>query len=264
MLFLIPPSETKAAGGRGLSIAQVALTFGGLNSARERVYGALVSLCADESAAAKALGLSATQLGASANNLAVQDAPVMPAIDRYEGTLYDAIHDRGLKGTPTADNRLGAAARARAKEIVLIQSSLFGLIPATDLIPDYRLSAGTRLPALRESGETMVWIWSAAHEPIWRRLAAGPIIDRRSKAYAELAPVPADLDCYELDVDLEKADGTRERMNHFNKKAKGQLLNAVLTAANAPETLAELADLALLKGLRLEVDGRRLTLVTFE
>lgn len=264
MLFLIPPSETKAQGGLALSIAQVALTFGGLNTARERVFAALSELCADAEAAAKALGLSSKQVGAIATNLAVQDAPIMPAIDRYDGTLYDAIHDRGLKGTPTAENRLSAAAKARAKEIVLIQSSLFGLIPATDLIPEYRLSAGTRLPALREAGETLASVWSAAHAPIWRRLASGPIIDMRSKAYAELAPVPADLDCYELDVNLEKADGTRERMNHFNKKAKGQLLNAVLTAAKAPETIGDLTDLALLKGLRLEVQGHRLTLVTFE
>lgn len=264
MLFLIPPSETKAVGGLGLSIAQVALTFGGLNPARERVYAALVELCADESAAAKALGLSAKQLGAIAVNLSVQDAPIMPAIDRYDGTLYDAIHDRGLKGTPTAENRLSADARARAKELVLIQSSLFGLIPATDLIPDYRLSAGTRLPVLREAGETLASVWSAAHKPIWRRLAAGPIIDMRSKAYAELAPVPADIESYELNVDLQKLNGTRERLNHFNKKAKGQLINAVLTAEIAPVTIEDLALAAYSKGLRLEVEGQRLTLVTFE
>mgnify|MGYP000523485571 CR=1 FL=1 len=37
MLFLLPPSETKRSGGGALSIDQVALTFGGLNKAREAV-----------------------------------------------------------------------------------------------------------------------------------------------------------------------------------------------------------------------------------
>jgi cytoplasmic iron level regulating protein YaaA (DUF328/UPF0246 family) len=263
VLFLIPPSETKAKGGGALSISQVALTFGGLNPARDLVYSALHDLCLNSVAAAKVLGLSAKQLGEIQANLDVQDAPVMRALDRYQGTLFDGIHNRGLKGTPTEHNQLPAMAVARAKQNVFIQSSLFGLIPATDLIPDYRLSAGTRLPALRERSLTLAKVWAEAHLPIWRRLVGSPIIDMRSKAYAELAPIPSDLESYALEVELEKPDGSRERLNHFNKKAKGQLLNAVLTAVDEPRTLDDLAACAESKGMRLEVVGNQLTLVTF-
>ncbi|MDE2386592.1 MAG: peroxide stress protein YaaA [Actinomycetales bacterium] len=258
MLFLLPPSETKALGGSAMSIQQVALTFGGLNAARDAVYGALESLCRNTERAAKVLKLGAKQLGEIEKNLSVQTAPVMPALLRYTGTLYDAIHDRGLKGSGTENNSLSRDAIARAKELVLVQSSLFGLIPATDLIPEYRLSATTNLP-----GISLKKTWSAAHEPIWARLAQGPIIDMRSKQYAELAPIPDSIEHFELDVVLQQPDESRTQLNHFNKKAKGQLINAILTAAKAPETIAELQACAKAKGMCLECEGHSLTLVTF-
>ena len=259
MLFLLPPSETKTQGGVGLSISQVALTFGGLNPARELVYSKLRELCEGDSArAAKTLKLSVRQLDDLERNLQLENAPIMPALLRYTGTLYDAIHDRGLKGSGAEDNVLPADAIRRAKEIVLIQSSLFGLIPATDLIPYYRLSATTTLLGL-----SLKKVWSEAHEPIWKRLEQGPIIDMRSKQYAQLAPIPDSLEHYELDVVLESADGNREQLNHFNKKAKGMLINAVLTAEIAPQTIPDLAKCAKSKGMRLERSGHQLTLVTF-
>lgn len=260
MLFLLPPSETKTVGGKPLSISQVALTFGSLNAARDSVYAALQSLCIGDSVvAAKVLGLGAKQLAEIHVNLDVQDAPIMPAIQRYSGTLYDAVHGRGLKGSPTENNSLSPLQLARAKEIVFIQSSLFGLIPATDLIPNYRLSGSTSLPGISLKRE-----WAKAHESVWPRLT-GPIVDLRSKTYAELAPIPDSLEHYWLDVEQELVDGTRVRLNHFNKKAKGQLINAVLSAETAPASLSDLAACAESIGLRLERQSENdLKLVTFE
>lgn len=257
MLFLLPPSETKSSGGSAMSIQQVALTFGGLNPARDAVYQALTELCGDEAKAAKALKLGPKQLGEIAKNLAVQTSPIMPALLRYTGTLYDAIHGRGLKGSGTENNVLNAAALDRAKQIVLVQSSLFGLIPATDLIPEYRLSSTTSLPGL-----SLKKTWSAAHQPIWSRLAQGPLIDLRSKQYAELAPIPDSIEHFTLDVVLEQQDGSQTRLNHFNKKAKGQLIHAVLTATRVPQTISQLRKCAQSVGLGLEQDGNNLTLVT--
>ena len=90
MLFLLPPSETKAVGGGNLTIQQAALTFGGLNPARDQVLAALLKLCKKPKEAAKVLKLTPKQLGAIDVNLAVPTAPTMPAIQRYTGTLYDA------------------------------------------------------------------------------------------------------------------------------------------------------------------------------
>ncbi|MEN9730956.1 MAG: hypothetical protein RL488_266 [Actinomycetota bacterium] len=247
MLFLLPPSETKEVGGSPLSISQVALTFGGLNPARDAVYEALRAVCERPEEAAKVLKLGKKQLDQIAINLEVQDAPTMPAINRYTGTLYDAIHGRGRKGTPTEHNQITKEMFERAKDTVLIQSALFGLIPATNLIPNYRLSGTTNLP-----GISLKDTWTPAHEPIWKRLEDGPIIDLRSKAYAELAPIPEDVEHFWVEV-LDSNSG--KALNHFNKKGKGQLINAVLNAKVEPKTIADLKKIAESIGQSIQLDG---------
>lgn len=232
MLFLLPPSETKRPGGGSLTIDQVALTFGGLNKAREVVIDAL----GDQS---------------------LLTAPTMKALDRYTGTLYGALHGRGLKGTSTEHNSLTPDEVARAKSTVLIQSAVFGLIPATDLIPEYKINASKNL-----NGVNLKRLWTQAHEAIWPRLAGGILIDLRSKTYADLAPIPEELTSYKVVVFVERENGEREQLNHFNKKAKGQLVRAALMAKNPPETIKDLQKCALKAGLRIEVDGSQLTLLT--
>ena len=231
MLFLLPPSETKAkssypgARENSLSVSQVALAFGTLGEARQ----AAANLLDDKS---------------------VLSAPTMMAIDRYTGTLYGAIHGRGLKGSGLEYAHLSDEAMARAKEVVLIQSALFGLIPATGLIPNYKLSATPKLKS----------IWSEPHQVIFRRLT-GIVIDMRSKQYAALAPIPEDVESYFLDVVLEAEDGSRSSMNHFNKKSKGELIHAVLNAKKLPESITDLRRIAKRAGFGLEQSGRELTLI---
>lgn len=232
MLFLLPPSETKRLGGGSLTIDQVALTFGGLNKAREAVI---------EAAGAQEL----------------LSAPTMRALDRYTGTLYGALHGRGLKGTPTENNSLTSDEVARAKSTVLIQSAMFGLIPATDLIPEYKINATKNL-----NGLSLKRLWSEAHEAIWPRLAGGLIVDLRSNTYADLAPIPEVLPSFKVSVFVEREDGSREQLNHFNKKAKGQLVRAALMAKTPPETIKDLQKCAAKAGLKVEVTGSMLTVVT--
>ena len=237
MLFLIPPSETKSLGGGAIKITQAHLTFGGLDPTRDQVFEAYIKATADTD---------------------IKSAPTMPAINRYTGTLYSAIHGRGLKGTPTANNQLTENELARARTMVLIQSALFGVIAATDLIPNYKIS-----PSKLICGINLKRLWPDAHKQFaWPRLAAGPVIDLRSKAYAELAPLPENIKAYTVTVFVERADGTREQLNHFNKKAKGQLVRAALTAAKEPQTIADLKAAAKKVGLQLEVKGQEITLIT--
>jgi len=257
MLFLLPPSETKQSGGKALSIDQVALTFGQLNDARDEVYAALKALCeGNRDAAAKVLGLGKKQFGDIELNLNVQTAPTMPALDRYVGTLYDGLHGRGLKGTPTEFNSIGENQRSRAKETLLIQSALFGLIPALNLIPNYRLSASTRLP-----GISLKDVWSAAHERVWPRLEGLPIIDLRSKSYADLAPIPESVDHFWVEVVSEDSTGQQRAMNHFNKKAKGQFVAEVLGLTQPASSIADLKRAAKKAGLRLVESKTQLTLI---
>ncbi len=260
MLFLLPPSETKQIGGKPLNIGQVALTFGQLNDARDQVYAALKSLCESEAdVAAKVLGLSQKQLGDLRVNLEVQTSPIMPALDRYTGTLFDGLHGRGLKGTPTEFASLGEAQRERAKDSLLIQSALFGLIPAMNLIPNYRLSGTTRLPGL-----SLKDVWTEAHERVWPRLEGLPLIDLRSKSYAELAPIPASMASFWVEVVAEGADGQRRALNHFNKKAKGEFVRAVLSQKSPASSIRDLKRAAKTVGLRLEESKAQLVLITKE
>jgi cytoplasmic iron level regulating protein YaaA (DUF328/UPF0246 family) len=257
MLLLLPPSETKDVGGKPLNIGQVALTFGQLNEARDQVYTALKQLCeGDADVAAKALGLGKKQLGDLQVNLEVQTSPIMPALDRYTGTLYDGLHGRGLKGTPTEFASMGDAARERAKHTLLIQSALFGLIPAMNLIPNYRLSGTTRLPGL-----SLKDVWSKAHERVWPRLEDSPLIDLRSKSYAELAPIPDAVPHFWVEVVSEEPSGQQRALNHFNKKAKGEFVRAVLELANPAATVSDLKKAAKKAGLRLEESKSQLTLI---
>ena len=198
----------------------------------------------------------------------VQTAPIMPALDRYTGTLYDGLHGRGLKGTPTEFASLGDFERERAKDTLLIQSALFGLIPATDLIPNYRLSGTTVFPASYTAGKALPGglkgVWSKAHPAIFARLANCPLIDLRSKSYADLAPIPAEIQHHWVEVVSRESNGELRALNHFNKLAKGLLIRAVLQAAKAPESIDELSLIAESIGMELSLDPatQNLVLVT--
>jgi cytoplasmic iron level regulating protein YaaA (DUF328/UPF0246 family) len=245
MIFLLPPSETKEPGGK--KMAKV-LSFKDLDPTRKVLQSTLLDVCLDSKAAAKALKLGPKQLGEIAVNLELSKPRCLPALDRYTGTLYDALKLGGVT----------ASMRARAGKVVLIQSSLFGLIAASDLIPNYRLSAGSKLP-----GVNLKKLWQSAHDGVWANFGKEIIIDLRSNSYADLAPIPENLNSYTLDVVLEDKNGKRTRLNHFNKQAKGQLLRSVLLQSPSPKTIADLKAAAKLANLKLESSGKELLLVTF-
>lgn len=232
MLFLIPPSETKSVGGRPAVLGLANFRFTELNQARDVVF-------------------------AESQYQSLLSEPTMPAIDRYTGTLYSAIHGRGLKGTSTAENQLTNSERERAAESVLIQSAMYGLIGASDEIAIYKLS-----PTKNINGLNLKRHWSQAHEGIWKNLGEELIIDLRSKAYAELAPLPESANSYRVEVFYQSPDGALAQMNHFNKKAKGQLVRAALTSHSSPQTIEDLTECASASGLTLKETNGHLTVIT--
>lgn len=262
MLVLLPPSETKRVGGSGALDPGALRAADALGAARERVRGALVGLSRDEEAAARALKLGAKNRGELEHNLRLGSSGVMPAIERYTGVLYDALHVGSLD----------AGARAWIDAHVLVQSALFGLLGAGDPIPAYRLSAGSRLPEL---GAPLKRVWGEAHAALeWPD--AGLVLDLRSKDYAALAPAPA---AHVVSVVQRGDDGRVRALNHFNKAAKGDLVRrlarsgAELDGAPAEGAPAEGAPVdgveqllawAAGEGLEMAVseDGRAITLVT--
>jgi len=242
VLVLLPPSETKHPGGDGAPLDLAALTAPELTPLREQLVEAVVSLSADVPAARAALGLSAKQDDEIARNAALRTSPTMPAIERYTGVLYDALDVRSLT----------RAQRSRAAGRLAVGSALFGLLRADDAVPAYRLSAGSTLPGL----PTLRSTW----KPVLTDVLADIddlVVDLRSGAYAELAPVPGAVT---VQVLSERPDGTRAVVSHFNKAHKGRLARLLATTTGEPDTVVRLR--ALLRRAGLHVEHRQETELT--
>lgn len=235
MLVLLPPSETKRDGGSGGPLRVAAFAYPALNDKRSALVRALVDLAHDTDASVKALKLGRTQLAEIDRNKAVATSPTMPAIDRYTGVLYDALD---------ADS-LDAADREFAGRHLLVHSALFGPIRALDLVPAYRFSHDSRLPAVALKKH-----WSAA---VASALAETPglVLDLRSEAYVALGPVPKRAESYFLRVVTEAADGQKRALNHFNKKSKGEFTRALLKSRRDFATVDELLRWAPSAGFQL-------------
>jgi cytoplasmic iron level regulating protein YaaA (DUF328/UPF0246 family) len=236
MLILLPPSETKRDGGAaGTRLRVDALRFRRLDVARRTVLGALTELAADEDASRTALKLGPTQSGEVARNRVVRRSPLMPAIDRYDGVLYDALDAASLS----------ESARAFASGHVLIASALFGLTGALDPIPAYRLSADSRLPGISLRG-----LWSGPVSTVLARVS-GLVLDLRSEGYAALGPAPVGADSVFLRVTTD-AGGLRRALNHEGKSGKGAFVRRLLEAGVDHPDAASLRAWADSSGIRLE------------
>lgn len=216
MLVILPPSETKRDGGAvagdgsPIPLDLALLGFPALTPQRRRAIAALKALCRNLAAAAAGLRLGPSQRFEIDRNRALATSPVMPALDRYTGVLYDGLDAATLS----------AAERTFADRHVLIGSALFGLLRASDPIPAYRLSHDSRLP-----GVPLRRLWAPAVSAELAR-QEGLILDLRSEAYAALGPAPAGT--WYLRVLSEGPSGVRTALSHFNKKAKGEFVRALV------------------------------------
>lgn len=237
VLVLLPPSETKAAGGSGAPLAWDALSFPELNPVRRKVADALVELADDVPASLTALGLSQRQTGEVQRNAELYTAPTMPALQRYTGVLYDALDAAEFDTTQWS----------RACSRLAVASALFGLLGPDDAIPAYRLSGNSTLPALGP----LRGLWRPALEPL---LAERDhlVVDLRSGAYATLARVPGAVT---VRVVTEDGAGNRKTISHHNKAYKGRLAATLATSPTEPATVDELMAVASQAGLRVERTG---------
>lgn len=219
MIVILPPSETKAAGGAPGSMLDLgALAFPPLTSSRERVLDATIA----KALAAPAASTPGRQRWID-DDRALRTSPTLPAIERYEGVLYDALGAASLV----------AAARAWVDEHVLVGSALWGLVRASDRIPSYRCSSSDLKGALRGA-------WADAGAV----LAGETVVDLRSKAYVDVAPVPG-----AIAVDVVGEDGAA--LNHWNKHAKGALVRRMAASGLEASSAQDVADWAAAQGIRL-------------
>ena len=237
MLVLLPPSETKRDGGdadRALDFT--ALRHPQLTPQRRTTVSALKKLSRSVSASSAALGLGPTQRLEIERNRVLDSSPVMPAIDRYTGVLYDGIDAATLDDT----------ARRWIVEHVLINSALFGLVGAGDAIPAYRLSHDSRVPDLPLKKH-----WRTANAAVLAA-TAGLILDLRSESYAALGPLPVQDDAQYLRVVTQTESGAKKALTHFNKKGKGVFVRRLAEAGIDHPDVASLLRWAESTGIALE------------
>ncbi|TQS41576.1 YaaA family protein [Cryptosporangium phraense] len=240
LTLLLPPSETKRPGGDGPALEPDTLAFPELLPVRQKLLAAVRDLSGGSpEVALRALGLSAGQRDQLELNASLDSSPTSPALFRYTGVLYDAFDPSAL--TP--------AMRKRAASRVVIASALFGAVRGSDPIPAYRLSADARLPGLG----TLAALWKPVLGPVLASLP-GLVVDLRSGAYAQLAPVP---DAVTVRVLYVAPDGSRSVVSHFNKHAKGLLARALATTGANVTTPAQVVRVAAKAGLIAERNGPR-------
>lgn len=245
MIVLLPPSETKHAGGDGPPLRLDALSSPELRPLREELVDELVELAADTTACRRALGISPSQDAEIERNAALHSAATLPALHRYTGVLYDALDVGSLHG----------ASAARAEARLAVGSALFGLLRAADPVPAYRLSATSKLPGR----PTLASRWRPLLEPVLAEIASRElVVDLRSGSYAALGRLPAAV---KVDVVAELPDGHRTVVSHFNKAHKGRLARALATTTSEPDTAAQVAAVARRAGMQVERDANALTIV---
>ncbi len=241
MLVLLPPSETKLDGGDDPPLSLDALAHPELTPLRAELLDELVKLAADPRASRAALGLSSAQDGEIARNAALWTSPTAPAVTRYTGVLYEALDVRSLRGA--------AAGRARAR--LAVGSALFGLLRADDLVPAYRLSAGSVLPGRGSLGAA----WRPVLEPVLAGIARDElVVDLRSGAYAALGRVPGAVTVTVLTAE-------RTVVSHFNKAHKGAFARLLACTRAEPTDAAGVAAIARRAGLRVERRGTALEIL---
>ncbi|MER5882511.1 peroxide stress protein YaaA [Streptomyces sp. NPDC001941] len=241
MLVLLPPSEGKAASGRGAPLKPEALSLPGLADARAAVLDELVELCAaDEDKACEVLGLSEGLRGEVAKNAELRTAGARPAGEVYTGVLYDAL------GLATLD----AAARKRARQSLLVFSGLWGAVRVDDRIPSYRCSMGVKLPGLGALGA----YWRGPMADVMPEAAgSGLVLDLRSSAYTAAWKPKGEVAGRTASVRVLHAP-TRKVVSHFNKATKGRIVRGLLESGTSPAGPAELVEA--LRDLRYTVEAQ--------
>ena len=240
MLIVLPPSETKAGGGRGAPLDLDALSLPTLTPIRRKLAEAIVSLAHDHDASRKALGLGASATPEIERNAQLWTSPTRPAIERYTGVLFDALDYRSLT----------RAGKAKAIDRLAVGSALFGVVRAGDLIPAYRLSAGSKVPGFR----TLAAEWKPALPEALAAIGEDVVIDLRSGGYQQLGPVP---DAITVTVLTEGADGTRTVVSHFNKHHKGVVARSLIRSRKQVRDINSLAAIVVDGGQRAEVASER-------
>lgn len=240
-LVLLPPSEGKAAGGRGRPWQPGSIAFPELDEARAQVMASLsAAMVSPEPLRAKLLGVKGDALAAATTaNSSVSTAPTRATIDRYTGVLYDALDAATLP----------AVSRRRLNRQVIIFSGVFGATRPGDRIPDHKLKMSAGLAPM---GTLATWwrrpLTDAMASSVQRRMVWNLLPLEHDAAWAPPEAGTAAPGAPTAVVSVRFLDEKPRRpgevrtftsVSHWNKLLKGALVRHVLaTGADEPDALA--------------------------
>lgn len=208
----LPPSEGKTPPQNGDPLNLDGLFFAEqLRDAREKVLRILTEVSAGpEAAKILKLGAKADQMLESNRDLL--HAPAAPAYEVYTGVLWEAAEVGRFPAW---------------HQDVLVFSGLFGVLRASDSIPDHRLSMGVKLPEV--GGLAAFWKKQFPEPHV-------PVVDLRSGTYSSALPsAPGSLA-----VNVKTADG--KVVSHWAKHWRGCLARELMN--QDVRDLAEVPDCA--------------------
>lgn len=222
MLILLPPSESKSSPPkRGKPVDLARLSFPELTPLRAQVLDALIETSLRPDALSR-LGVGASIAPEVERNSRLDSVPARPALEVYNGVLYDAL------GAST----LSSGAKRRAASRVVVVSALWGAVRPTDRIPAYRLNICAHLVGV------------GTLEPVWRALlprllaeAAGPrglVVDCRSSSY-QATGMPEGIGDRTVAVRvLRESAGRRSVVSHMAKHTRGEVARYLLESGADP------------------------------
>ncbi len=230
-LILLPPSEGKADGGDGPPWRGTVTGTGPLAGPRTELVEALQVALRDPAVDAETvLRYGSAEVLARAVTLdrSVDTAPTLPAIERYTGVVLDAV----------ARPELARAARGRLDDTVWFVSGLWGLVAATDPIPDYRCKIGARVPGL---GVVGTW-WRRHVSPAVEALASGrhvwDLLTVEHRRVWRPAGAAAAIATVEFTT---RRRGRRGVSNYHAKHLKGRFVRHLVTTDASVEAAATFA-----------------------
>jgi cytoplasmic iron level regulating protein YaaA (DUF328/UPF0246 family) len=230
--ILLPPSEGKQPGGSGPALMKLGFGPAPLAAHRQRLARTVERVArgpAKRAVAAFALPPAVATAGLAANAVVTASA-TMPALNRYQGVVYDGLNLTSLD----ADTRAAAGATT------IIFSGLFGFLTGDEPVPDYRVPAAATLPRIGIVGTS----WRPILDRVLPALLTDElVVDLRSSDYLAMWRPRSDR-VIAVRMLSRRPDGTVSIVSHFSKFGKGRLARALLVRVAAGASIDSAQDIA--------------------
>lgn len=229
MKILFSPSETKISGGDKIDFSKNNFIFPELFDKRAKIVKAYNDFLktASKSDLEKLFGTKKDDV-IEKYRVDIFSLPLKKAIQRYEGVAYDYLNY----------NNLDKNEQNYIDENVLIFSNIFGVIKASDLIPDYKLKQGESFNNLKIEK----FYSDNFSKAIDDYLKDEDILDLRAGFYEKFYTIKKPYKTLKFIKD-------GKIVSHFAKAYRGEILKII--AQNSIKTFEDFMNLEL-KNLKIE------------